>query len=288
MLWGKYGFKDSFNLTVDWFAESYLAIDQAPQEYQDMYNVKDIKIPETFMPIYPYCEEGGAGRGLRDEWLAPFPRTEYSIQVNRKEYYALITHLDAQIGMILDALEKSGKLDNTYIFFAADHGLGVGDHGFLGKQNQYEASVRVPMIICGPNIKKNYEVDNMVYMQDIMATTLELAGSEAADKMDFKSFLRLAEGKKMKTRDAMIGCYSGCQRMIRTDKYKMIIYPNANRVRLFDLKKDPLEMNDLAENVKYHPLMRKLYKRFRELQVEIKDPLNTDSYFNAFMDSFKK
>lgn len=259
---------------------------QAPQEYQDMYNADDIKVPGNFMPQYPYCEEGGAGKGLRDEWLAPFPRTEYSVQVNRKEYYALISHLDTQIGIILDALEKTGRMDNTYIFFTADHGLAVGDHGFLGKQNQYDASIRVPMIAVGPGIKKGLDVDNMVYLQDIMATALDLAGSEGLDNVDFQSFLPLAQGKKMKTRDAIIGCYSGCQRMIRTDRYKMIIYPAANRVRLFDLKKDPLEMNDLAENNKYHSTMDKLFKRFKELQREIKDPVDITTYYNAFMEKY--
>ena len=54
------------------------------------------------------------------------PRTEESIKVHRQEYYAIITHMDAQIGRILDELEKSGQDENTYIFFTADHGLGVG------------------------------------------------------------------------------------------------------------------------------------------------------------------
>lgn len=259
---------------------------QAPQEYQDLYNVSDIKVPETFMPIYPYCEEAGTGRGLRDEWLAPFPRTEYSVKVNRKEYYALISHLDTQIGMILDALEKSGKLDNTYIFFTADHGLAVGDHGLLGKQNQYEASVRVPMIAAGPSIKKGQEINNMVYLQDVMATVLDIAGSKAVNQVDFQSFLPLAQGKKMKTRKAIISCYSGCQRMIRTDKYKMIIYPSANLVRLFDIQKDPLEMNDLANDRKNKDLMDKLFVEFQSLQKEIKDPLNVVPYYNKFMERF--
>lgn len=256
---------------------------QAPQEYQDMYDVNKIKVPENFMSMYPYCEGCGAGKGLRDEWLAPFPRTEYSIQVNRKEYYALMTHMDSQIGMILDALEKSGKKDNTYIFFTADNGLAIGEHGFLGKQNQYESSIRVPMIAVGPTIKKGIEVDDMIYLQDVMATALELAGSKAVEKMDFKSFLPLAQGKKIKTRDAVIGCYAGCQRMIRTDRYKMIIYPSNNMVRLFDLKKDPLEVNDLAGNKKYISLMYKLFDKFKELQQEIGDPVDITPYFNSFM-----
>lgn len=253
-----------------------------------MYSLSDISVPKNFIPEYPYNEQMASGRKLRDEWMAPFPRTEYAVKVNRKEYYALISHLDAQIGKILDALEKSGKKDNTYIFFTADHGLSVGDHGFMGKQNQYEASISVPLIAVGPGIKKGLEFDNMIYLQDVMATIMDIAGSDALDKIDFQSFLPLLKGQKMKTRDAIITCFSGCQRIIRTNKYKMIIYPGANRVRLYDLEKDPFEMNDLAENTRYHSIMKKLFVRFKELQKDVKDPVNIDPYFNAFMSKYAK
>lgn len=248
-----------------------------------MYPLDKISVPENFLSVYPYAEEGGSGKDLRDEMLAPFPRTEYAVKVNRKEYYSLITHLDIQIGKIFDALEKSGKLNNTYIFFTADHGLAVGDHGFMGKQNQYDASIRVPMFIIGPGVKEGVIVDDLMYLQDIMATSLDIAGSDGVNAVDFQSFLPLAQGKKMKTRDAVIGCYIGCQRMIRTDKYKMIIYPRANIVRLYDIQKDPHEINDLAGNKKYRKIMDKLFKRFQELQQEIKDPLDVRPYYNAFM-----
>ena len=256
---------------------------QSPQECLDMYPLDKISVPENFLSVYPYAEEGGSGKDLRDEMLAPFPRTEYAVKVNRKEYYSLITHLDIQIGKIFDALEKSGKLNNTYIFFTADHGLAVGDHGFMGKQNQYDASIRVPMFIIGPGVKEGVIVDDLMYLQDIMATSLDIAGSDGVNAVDFQSFLPLAQGKKMKTRDAVIGCYIGCQRMIRTDEYKMIIYPRANIVRLYDIQKDPHEINDLAGNKKYRKIMDKLFKRFQELQQEIKDPLDVRPYYNAFM-----
>jgi choline-sulfatase len=80
--------------------------------------------------------------------------------------------MDEQIGRILAALEKTGKADNTYIFFTADHGLGCGRHGLLGKQNMYEHSMRPPLIVRGPEIPKGEQRHVCVYLQDIMATAL--------------------------------------------------------------------------------------------------------------------
>ena len=114
---------------------------QAPKKYVDMYPTDKIKIPKSFLKEHPLKEEIGSGKGLRDEKLAPFPRTKHAVQVNRREYYAIITHMDFQIGRILDHLDKTGQADNTYIFFTADHGLSVGHHGLLGKQNLYDHSV---------------------------------------------------------------------------------------------------------------------------------------------------
>ncbi|HRX83278.1 MAG TPA: sulfatase-like hydrolase/transferase, partial [Pirellulaceae bacterium] len=74
---------------------------QSPQEYVDRYPLSKIKVPGDFMPEYPFKDEIGCGKSLRDEKLAPFPRTEYSVKVNRQEYYAIITHMDHQIGLIL-------------------------------------------------------------------------------------------------------------------------------------------------------------------------------------------
>ena len=97
---------------------------QSPKEYVDRYPLDSISVPKSFMPKYPYAETMGAGETLRDERLAPFPRTEYAVKVNRQEYYAITSHLDDQLKDILDALEKKGLKENTYIFFTSDHGFG--------------------------------------------------------------------------------------------------------------------------------------------------------------------
>ncbi|NLX97871.1 MAG: sulfatase-like hydrolase/transferase, partial [Rhodopirellula sp.] len=80
---------------------------QSPKEFVEKYPLDKIDLPVNFLPEYPYNEAMQAGRTLRDEMLAPFPRTPYAVKVNRQEYYAIITHMDAQIGRILDAIQAT-------------------------------------------------------------------------------------------------------------------------------------------------------------------------------------
>ncbi|MFR9619998.1 MAG: sulfatase-like hydrolase/transferase [Rikenellaceae bacterium] len=257
---------------------------QAPKEYIDMYPLEEISMPENFLPEYPYKDSIGCWTSLRDERLAPFPRTERSVLVNRQEYYALISHLDTQIGLILDALEAAGELENTYIMFTADHGIAIGDHGFIGKQNMYDASMRVPLFLAGPGIPAGQKVDDLVYLQDVMATALDLVGSEGLNAVDFKSLVPLALGESdADRREAVYGAYTGQQRSVRDKEYKMIIYPKYDLVRLFNVVDDPHEMNDLAGNAEYKAKLEEMFAKFRELQVEMKDPLNVEPHFRRFV-----
>ena len=220
---------------------------QSPPEYVDMYPLENIAVPESFLPEYPYKDDIGCSASLRDERLAPFPRTEYAVKVNRQEYYAIITHMDVQIGRILDKLEETGQADNTYIFFTADHGLSVGNHGLIGKQNMYEHSMRPPMIIVGPDIPEGKKKDMEVYIQDIMPTVIEYAGGEVPAYVEFSSLKSYIEGTSSESNyPEVYGAYMDVQRMIRMDDYKLIVYPYAGVKRLFDLSEDPQEMNDLA------------------------------------------
>lgn len=137
---------------------------QAPQRFLDRYSLDNLRLPTSFQSLYPFAESIGCGPTLRDERLAPFPRTAQAILRHRQEYYAMISHLDEQIGRVLDALEASGKADNTWIFFTSDHGLAVGQHGLLGKQNQYDHSIRVPFIVAGPGVQVGRTIDEPIYL----------------------------------------------------------------------------------------------------------------------------
>ncbi len=250
---------------------------QSPEEFVDMYPLDSIEVPESFLEEYPYNEEMGSGRQLRDERLAPFPRTEYAIKVNRQEYYAIITHMDQQVGRILEALEKSGKRDNTYIVFAADHGLSVGHHGLLGKQNMYDHSIRIPMLLSGPGLPQNKKIESDVYVQDMMPTILEIAGIQQPEFIDFQSVLRLIEGSTKTNYPSVYGGYTMTQRMVRSEGFKLIAYPNAKKIRLFDLQKDPMEMNDLSDNPEYLEKKKALFEKLLVLQEQLLDPLRFSS-----------
>ena len=252
---------------------------QSPKSFVDKYPLEKVDLPVNFLPEYPYKDEIACGEKLRDERLAPFPRTEYAIKVNRQEYYAIITHMDRQVGRILDALKQSGKADHTYVFFTADHGLAVGHHGLMGKQNLYDHSVRVPFIVVGPGVAKGQKNGTPIYLQDVMPTALELAGVEKPDHVQFKSLLPLIRGENERPYDAIYGGYLDVQRSVKQNGYKLLLYPKVPKARLYNLDQDPNEMNDLAENPDHGPRMKKLFARLLELQRETGDELDLKSVF---------
>ncbi|MGB0259572.1 MAG: sulfatase/phosphatase domain-containing protein, partial [Coraliomargarita sp.] len=200
----------------------------------------------------------------------------YSIQVNLSEYYALVTHMDDQIGRILEALEQSGLAEDTVIIFSADHGLGVGQHGLLGKQNMYDHSLRVPWIIAGPEIPKGKTISQPIYLQDAMATCLELAGASIPDSVEFQSVLPLIRGELSSARTAVYSCYTYHQRAVTDGHYKLIVYPMIHTELLFDLSKDPLETTNLAGNPEYQTVLEKARAQLKNQMLLMNDPLDLD------------
>jgi len=253
---------------------------QSPQAFVDRYPLSKVRVPSDFLPDYPFKDAIGCGKSLRDEALAPFPRTEYAVKVNRQEYYAIITHMDHQIGLILDALKKTGREDNTYIFFTADHGLSCGHHGLLGKQNMYDHSVRVPLMVIGKGVEAGAKIDTPVYLQDIMPTTLELAGSSIPDYVKFNSLLPILSGQRKQQYDAIYGAYrEDMQRMITDDGFKLILYPKVPKVLLFDVQQDPGEQHDLSDVAEQQPRIKAMFEKLQSLQVETGDKLDLAAAF---------
>ncbi len=246
---------------------------QAPKEFVDLYPPEEIKVPPNHLPEHPFDQ---GDHKLRDEVLAPFPRTKEAVQVQISEYYAIITHLDQQIGRVLDALEKSGEADNTIVIFSADQGLAVGQHGLMGKQNQYDHSVRMPFVLCGPGIEAGRKIETMIYLQSLFATTCDMARIETPQTVQFPSLVPLLTGRTERLYDSIYGAYRDLQRMARTERYKLIRYPHVNEVQLFDLQEDPWETKDLAEDPRYADTVRSLDEQLHRWMKETGDKLELD------------
>lgn len=251
---------------------------QAPKEFVDRYPLSRIAMPANFLPEYPHKDAIGCSHKLRDENLAPMPRTELAVKTHRAEYYALITHLDSQIGRILDALDASGQADNTWIFFTADHGLAVGHHGLFGKQNMYDHSVRVPFLVAGPGVAKGAKNDASIYLQDVMATALDLAGAEKPAHVFFNSLRPLLNGEKSRY-ESVYGAYLELQRAITHEGWKLIAYPKAKVLRLYHLTDDPQEMQDLAAKPEHAAKLKDLLQRLVKLSTELGDQVDLTKVF---------
>ncbi|RLD73388.1 MAG: sulfatase [Bacteroidetes bacterium] len=243
---------------------------QSPKEFVDKYPLASIKIPENYLKEHPFDQ---GDHKIRDEKLAPFPRTKEAVQLHISEYYAIITHFDRELGRILKALEASGKADNTYVILSSDHGLAVGQHGLMGKQNQYDHSIRMPLIIKGPTLGRGKKVNSKVYLQSMFATTCELASIEIPETVEFKSIKDLLYGENSGGEKYIFGTYKKFQRMIRSDDYKLIIYPQIKMVQLFDLENDPNEMTNLATDKIHQKIKIDLFKKLVQKQKELGDYL---------------
>ena len=244
---------------------------QSPREFLNMYPQNEVEVPPNFLPQHPFDQ---GDYKIRDEILAPFPRTRKDIQLHRKEYYSLISYMDHQISGVLDALEASGKASNTYVIFTADHGLAVGEHGLMGKQNMYECSVRMPLMISGPGIAKGQIVDELVYQHCMYATTCDLAGVPVPKHVAFPSIAPMLHGNTKPVYDDVFSYYRGFQRMVRTKTHKLIVYPQVQITQLFDLEKDPWEMYNMVEDPASQSIKADLMSRLLRLQKELGDPLS--------------
>jgi len=231
---------------------------------------------------------------IRDEELEEFPRTKEKIKKHISDYYAMVTHTDAQVGRILDALEKSGKKEETIIVFSSDNGLAVGKHGLMGKQNVYDHAVHVPLIISGPGIAKNKRRNQMCYIYDIYPTLCELTGIKIPAAVEYKSLFPIIKIENEKHRNHLTFGFMDWQRAVRTDDYKLIEYcvDNKRHTQLFDLKNDPDELNNIAQKDACKETLEYLRKLLKEERIKLNDGNTPYEFSNKqgvdFWNTYKK
>jgi arylsulfatase A-like enzyme len=246
-----------------------------PEAFREMYYRDLPPVPANFLPQHPF--DNGMMKGGRDENLAPWPRTEAVIRDQLAEYYGAITHLDGQIGRILETLKQTGHADDTVIIYAADQGLALGSHGLLGKQSVYEHSMRCPLIFSGPGIPRGQSTRAFTYLLDIFPTLCDVTGIPAPPDLEGESLRPLWEGKRQRVRDSVFLPFLDIQRAVRDERWKLICYPKISHMQLFDLQNDPNETTDLIDRAECAQHVRRLLGLMRQWQARVGDTLELPS-----------
>lgn len=278
-----------------------------PKRFADLYEGRPISLPQTLPGEHDlrpehlryqrppnqdngnwldgYWPGGGQERAMSEDRLRHI----------RRNYYAMITFLDDEIGKILQALERKGMRDNTLIVFTADHGEWLGDHGLLTKGPwMYESLVRVPMIFHGPPIRNGIKSLALMENTDILPTLLDLIGEpipygiqgvsqktvlqDQADAATGTSVVGDAATVTSTVRDSAITSYDAHDRGIhvkslRTDRYKLVVFAGESYGELYDLAKDPGEFHNCFFDPDYQAVRGQLFEIFTHRLIQDQDPL---------------
>lgn len=253
-----------------WFIHVNFAFPHDPRQWpkgmKNRYDAAKMPLPANFAKDHPFDH---GNRGGRDEVLLPIPRVESEVREELAIYYAMITDLDANLGRIIAALPHP---ENTIIIFTSDQGLALGSHGLLGKQNEYEHSIRSPFIICGPGLPKNERSTALIELQDIFPTLCDLADIPIPSTVQAKSLAPLLRHQTDRVRDFATGVFTDTQRMICDERWKFVLYPKVNHEQLFDLQTDPDERHDLSADPAHAAKREEMKTRLQAWRQENGDP----------------
>jgi arylsulfatase A-like enzyme len=237
-------------------------------EFINSYPDQSLPLPGNYMPLHPFQFDDLT---VRDENLLAWPREPDKVRSLLSDYYALVTHLDSAVGTIIQTLKRNGLFENTIIVYAADNGLAAGSHGLLGKQNLYEHSMKVPIIITGPGVSKGVASDALVYLFDLFPTLAEICNVPVPPDIDGKSLMPVISGKSEGVRNSLFTAYRNTVRAVRNDTFKLIRYPERDYNQLFNLITDPLELNNLANSKDYRKKLDEMTELMKKWQTELND-----------------
>lgn len=201
-----------------------------------LYDPASLPLPKNFLPEHPF---DNGEMNVRDEKLLARPRPPEDLRRELAAYYSMITHLDGRVGRLLKLLDDTKRRENTLVVFFSDHGLALGSHGLLGKQNLYDHSMRAPLVMAGPGVPKGRTSDALGYLFDVFPTVAALTKVPLPEGVEGRDLLKGG-------RESIFTAYRDVQRALRTDRWKLIRYPKIGRTQLFDLQEDPQEMKDLS------------------------------------------
>jgi iduronate 2-sulfatase len=246
----------------------------APKKYWDMYSPEQIKLadnpnPPKDAPGYAVHDSGElrAYHGIPAK--GPLSKEQAAKMVHG--YWAAVSYIDAQVGKLLDELDRLGIRDNTVVIIWGDHGWQLGEHGMWCKHTNYETSAHAPLIISVPGQKApGQKTDALVEFVDIFPSLVDVCRLPAAKKLDGISFGPLLDDAKIPWKKAAFNLYprnipkvgAGMGRAIRTDRYRLVEWTvegkDFREYELYDHKTDPGENINLANRPEHAALVRAL------------------------------
>jgi len=249
----------------------------APSHYFDMYPQDSIE---------PYMMPEDDRDDIPPAALQDRPgQLELSVETRKEiiqSYWASITLVDTQVGLLLDALDRLELSDNTIVVFVSDHGYHLGAHGLWQKSDLFEGSVRVPLIVSAPGnrMARDKQTKSLVELVDLYPTLSELCGLPQADHVSGKSFKPVLENPKRSVRDTAFSVTEArtvrradkskfLGRTIRTDRYRYTEWDEgAFGEELYDYRRDPEELTNLAKDPEHASLAKRLKSKLRERVTE--------------------
>jgi arylsulfatase A-like enzyme len=233
-------------------------------------------IPEPFdteTPLSPPARFDGPYAKLPDD------RNKAIVRRIRELYYASISLVDKNVGVVLDALEESGELDNTLIIFTSDHGEILGDHGAYQKMLPYDSCARIPFIIRYPKAFKPGSVcEDLVDLNDILPTVLDLAGIDypGTHKLPGGSLLKDDKDRTYQYMEYSSGPRRWCA--IRDKRYKYTYHYGGGFEELYDMQEDPCESINLLHSRKDDTDVREIYEKLKEVLGKYEEKWGLQNY----------
>ncbi len=260
-----------------WFKAPHRSFHPA-ERFKSMYSDEVIPEPDNFHDDYRGRPDAVKSANMRIGDFDDIP--DYQTFV--KDYYRCLAGVDENVGRVLDTLAERDLEEKTVVIYSGDNGFFIGEHHFFDKRFMYEEAIRVPLLIKYPErVRPGVIIPQMALNVDIAPTILDLAGVPIPDWMDGMSLKPHLEGDETDWRRDFLyeyyeypGAHSGrMNRGIRTDRWKYIHYfEEPQEFELYDIQRDPREMNNLIHDPDHRSIVQMLRKRLEELRIETRDP----------------
>jgi len=233
----------------------------APKKYWDLYDRESFQLPQRRTPpdgAPPYAPTSWGELRNYADMPEKGPVADETARTLIHGYHAAVSFTDAQIGRVLDALDKTSAANNTIVVLWGDHGWHLGDHGMWCKHTNYEEATRIPLIVVDPRATTaGTHTAELIESVDVYPTLCQLAGLDAPRGLDGSSFAELINDPAAKTKDAVLHVYPRGKilgRAVRTARYRLVEWkePGASSetaaIELYDYETDPHETENRASD----------------------------------------